>query len=198
MRRFLVRCQDLWQRVPCRLFLAVTAAGLLGVAIGRNLIGPVYMVSGRSMSPTYESGAMVHTATISTPLERGDVVVLDDRKGDYALKRIVGLPGETVHIWRGYVFINRRILIEPYLPKRVYTFPRERASVFVLGDEQYFVLGDNRPSSADSRIYGPVDRSQVKRRVTAPAIGRARFGPITLPAYNEAIVPIVPKVARVS
>src|SRR5436305_1060187 len=144
MRDFLVRCQTVWQRVPCRFFLAATAAGLLGVAAGRNLIGPVYMVSGCSMWPTYEPGAMVHTASISRPLERGDVVVLDDRKGDYALKRIVGLPGETVHIWRGYVFINHRILIEPYLPKRVYTFPKERTSVFILGETQYFVLGDNR------------------------------------------------------
>ena len=186
MRDFVVRCQILWQRIPCRLFLAATVAGLLGVAIGRNLIGPVYMVSGFSMWPTYEPGAMVRTANVSGQLQRGDVVVLDDRKGDYALKRIVGLPGETVHIWRGYVFINHRILIEPYVPKCIYTFPRQRTAVFVLGDNQYFVLGDNRPTSADSRIYGPVERSQVKRRVLTPPVGRARFGPITLPAFDRA------------
>jgi signal peptidase I len=199
MRQFVVRCQWLWQRVPCRLFLAATVAGLVGVAIGRNLIGPVYMVSGCSMWPTYEPGAMVRTANISSPLQRGDVVVLDDRKGDYALKRIVGLPGETVHIWRGYVFINHRILIEPYVPKCIYTFPRQRAAVFILGDDQYFVLGDNRPTSADSRMYGPVDREQVKRRVLTPAVGRARFGPVILPALNQAVAPhVVSKVAGVS
>jgi signal peptidase I len=189
MREFVVRCQLLWQRVPCRLFLAATVAGLLGVAIGRNLIGPVYMVSGFSMWPTYEPGSMVRTAGISGPLQRGDIVVLDDRKGDYALKRIVGLPGETVHIWRGYVFINHRILIEPYVPRCIYTFPRQRTAVFILGDAQYFVLGDNRPTSADSRMYGPVDRSQVKRRVLTPPTGRARFGPVTLPVFNQAQAP---------
>jgi signal peptidase I len=122
-------------------------------------------------------------------LQRGDIVVLDDRKGDYALKRIVGLPGETVHIWRGYVFINHRILIEPYVPRCIYTFPRQRTAVFILGDAQYFVLGDNRPTSADSRMYGPVDRSQVKRRVLTPPTGRARFGPVTLPVFNQAQAP---------
>src|SRR5205085_839206 len=119
-----------------------------------------------------------------------------DHKGDYALKRIVGLPEETVHIWRGYVFINHRILIEPYLAKRIYTFPKQRAAVFILGEAQYFVLGDNRPTSADSRLYGPVERGQVKRRVVAPPTGRARFGPVILPGYNQAAA--VPKVARVS
>lgn len=180
------RCHRAWQRIPGRFLLAVVGAGLIGVVVGRQLIGPVYLVSGSSMSPAYEEGMMVHTTGISGPLDRGDVVVLDDRKGDYALKRIVGLPGETVHIWRGYVFINRKILIEPYLPKRVYTFPRQRAAVFVLGDDQYFVLGDNRPRSADSRMYGPIERTQVKKRVSTPSNpDRARFGPIMLPDFNR-------------
>src|SRR5437660_12640569 len=113
MREFVVRCQLLWQRVPCRLFLAATVAGLLGVAIGRNLIGPVYMVSGLSMWPTYEHGSMVRTATIAGPLQRGDVVVLDDRKGDDAVKGVVGFHGETVHICRGYVCILDRDLVLP-------------------------------------------------------------------------------------
>ena len=199
MRDVLVRCQRVWRRIPCRLVLAVVIAGLLGVAAGRKLIGPVYMVSGSSMWPTYEPGAMVQTAGLSREIERGDVVVLDDRNSDYAIKRIVGLPGETVHIWRGYVFINRRILLEPYIPRRIYTFPRQRAAVFVLGEDQYFVLGDNRPCSADSRIYGPVERSQVKKRVLTPVTGRARFGPFVIPPPDTALrSPAVPKRDEVS
>ncbi len=188
MREFFFRCQRRWQRIPGRTLLAVIISGALGVAAGRNLIGPVYMVSGSSMWPTYEPGAMVHTTSATSGLDRGDVIVLDDKGGDYALKRIVGLPGETVHIWRGYVFINHRILLEPYIPRKVYTFPRQRAAVFVLGDDQYFVLGDNRPSSSDSRMYGPIEKSQVKKRVLAPS-GRAKFGPIRLEPYNQAGAP---------
>ena len=105
------------------------------------------------MSPTFEPGMWVRSTSISGDLDRGDVVVLDDGSAEYALKRVVGLPGETVHVWRGYVFINRRILLEPYLPKQIYTFPRQRQSVFVLGSDQYFVLGDNSPRSEDSRFW---------------------------------------------
>ena len=118
------------------------------------------------MEPTYPPGTHLYGAPISTPLERGDVVVLDDSNEEYAVKRIIGLPGETVQLWRGCVFINRQMLVEPYLPKHTYTWPMERerrGATFVLGDKEYFVLGDNRPRSADSRVYGPVRRKQIKQ-----------------------------------
>ncbi len=113
-------------------------------------------------------------------------MVLDDGNDGDAIKRIVGLPGETVHLWHGYVFINNRMLLEPYLPKRVYTFPRQRQSVFILGPDQYFVLGDNRPRSADSRMYGPVERHQLKKRIPLPpGTQRARFGPMYVSSYRS-------------
>src|SRR5262249_26250751 len=123
-----------------------------------------------------------------------------DGGSTYAIKRIVGLPGETVHIWRGYVYINGRILIEPYVPKRTYTFPRKRLAVFKLGEDQYFVLGDNRSSSADSPIYGPVDRKQLKKRVSLPDTAqRARFGPFIVQPYGTILrVPIAAKLGCVS
>jgi len=66
--------------------------------------------------------------------------MLDDNEGEFALKRIVGLPGETVVLWRGYVFINGRMLVEPYLPKYTFTFPDEKAhrNTFKLGENEYF------------------------------------------------------------
>jgi signal peptidase I len=146
-------------------------------------------VGGNSMSPNYPPGTWVYTAPISTPLERGDVVVIDDGHPECAIKRIVGLPGEMVHLKHGYVFINRRILLEPYVPRKVYTFPREREGVCILGENEYFVLGDNRPSSTDSRTYGPISRAQVKRRISVPeGSPRAHFGPNFLPAC-EAVLP---------
>ncbi len=164
--------------------LAVFAA-LAGLAVGRNFLGSVSVVTGSSMAPTFEEGARVYATPISGSVNRGDVVVMDDGRSDYAIKRVVGLPGETVYLWRGYVFIDRRILLEPYVPKRVYTLPRQRCAVFVLGPEQFFVLGDNRPDSADSRIYGPVERKQLKKRIPIPdGPVRAHFGTITLPPFG--------------
>jgi signal peptidase I len=184
--------QRVWKNMVCRMSIGAAVALILGVGAGHAFIGSVYLVEGTSMEPNYPPGIHVYGAPISTPLERGDVVLLNDGKTDYALKRIVGLPGETVQLWRGRVFINRQMLVEPYLPKHTYTYPIERArrgATFVLGDDEYFVLGDNRPRSADSRSYGPVTRSQIKQRVPLPGtFVCAYFAPYTLPAYGTTCI----------
>src|SRR5439155_19030358 len=118
-----------------------------------------------------------------------DIVVIDDGSKESAIKRIVGLPGEMVHLKHGYVFINRKMLLEPYVPKRIYTFPRELEGGFLLAEGEYFVLGDNRPKSVDSRTYGAVERKQIKRRVPCPeGTIRPHFGSHLLPAC-EALLP---------
>lgn len=167
--------------------MTVVLAALVGIAAGHVVIdslGSVSVVDGASMEPTYEPGARVYTAPIGSPLKRGDIVLVDDGKKDYALKRIVGMPGETVRLWRGYVFINHKMLIEPYLPKYTYTFPDERNdhTTFALQPDQYFVLGDNRLISSDSRYYGPILRKRIQSRVPLPDNSlRAYVVPYTLP-----------------
>jgi signal peptidase I len=179
------------------LILAAFAA-ISGLAVGRKFLGSVSVVTGCSMSPTFEEGNRVYATPISGSVDRGDVVVMDDGNGDDAIKRIVGLPGETVYLWRGYVFIDRKILLEPYIPKKVYTLPRQRVAVFELGPSQYFVLGDNRPSSADSRVYGPVERKQIKKRIQLPqSAARAYFGPVRLPPFGKT-QPYAPYLGNVS
>jgi signal peptidase I len=175
-----------------RWVLAVALGGAIGISAGHTVVasfsGSVAVVDGTSMAPTYSPGMRVYTAPIHTELQRGDVVAVDDGNEDYALKRIVGLPGETVHLWRGYVFINRQMLREPYLPRHTYTFPDQRTewSAFVLGSSQYFILGDNREHSVDSRLYGPVTRKQIKSRVPADGGGvPTRFAAYTLPAEGK-------------
>jgi len=195
MRQICRLIQKLWKSLPCRMVIASAFAVVLGVGAGHVFIGSVYVVEGTSMNPTYPPGTHLYGAPISTPLERGDVVLLDDGKEDYAVKRIIGLPNENVQLWRGRVFINKQMLDEPYLPKHTYTYPMEpacrgrafsRGAAFVLGEEEYFVLGDNRPYSADSRTYGPVNRKQIKRRVPLPEdFVCSYFVPYTLPAYGK-------------
>jgi len=122
-------------------------------------------------------------------LRRGDIVLVDDGNSEYAMKRIIGLPGETVQFWRGYVFINCRMLREPYLAKYTYTFPGgERADTFkvMLGQEQYYLMGDNRTCSVDSRHYGAVERTQIKRCVPrSESVAQARFLAYTLPVEGK-------------
>jgi len=167
---------------------AVAAGAILGIAAGYNIRGTVSIVDGTSMLPNFTPGTRVFTTPVATGLERGDVVMLDDNEGEFALKRIVGLPGETVVLWRGYVFINGRMLVEPYLPKYTFTFPDEKAhrNTFKLGENEYFVLGDNRLQSVDSRAYGPVPRAQIKARVPESSNRlRAGFCDFTLPERGK-------------
>jgi signal peptidase I len=179
--------RQLWLNRPCRWLTTITFAAFFGIAAGHTVmgsLGSICVVDGSSMAPTYQPGARVYTMPITTPLERGDIVLVNDGQGGFALKRIVGLPGETLHLWRGYVFINRHMLREPYLAKYTYTFPDEHSGHFAykLGKGEYFVLGDNRPCSSDSRAYGPVLRDHIKSRVPAPGGAlRAGFAAYTLP-----------------
>lgn len=192
MRQIYCLSRHIWQKRSFRLFVTVFFGALIGIAAGHTVIasisGSVSVVDGMSMAPTYISGERVYTAPISSPLRRGDIVLMDDGKNDYALKRVVGMPGETVHLWRGYVFINRKMLREPYLPKHTYTCPSQQTEkcVFKLGEDQYFVLGDNRTLSVDSRTYGAVDRTKIKSRVPVPEeFMRPSFAAFTLPTEGK-------------
>jgi signal peptidase I len=94
-------------------------------------------------------------------IERGDMVVfwfpLDPSKS--YIKRVIGLPGDTVEIDNGTVIVNRKPLVEPYVPEKYrdhQSRPPER-----IGPDQYFVLGDHRSSSNDSRAWGTVPRKNI-------------------------------------
>lgn len=94
-------------------------------------------------------------------VERGDVVVFEyprDHSKSY-IKRVIGLPGDDVRIDEGRVIVNGKTLTEPYLPLR-FTDDRSLPEV-VLPPHEYFVMGDHRSISSDSRDFGPVDRSLI-------------------------------------
>jgi signal peptidase I len=191
MRQIYRLSRSAWQKGPFRWFFAIFCAAIAGIVTGHTVIasvsGSVCVVDGSSMEPTFDPGSRVYAGPISTPLERGDIVLVDDGNKEYALKRIIGLPGEKLQLWRGYVFINRKMLREPYLAKHTYTCPdgASEISSYKLGEGEYFVMGDNRGCSVDSRRYGPVNRERIKSRV--PSFGdsmRACFSAYTLPAQG--------------
>jgi signal peptidase I len=100
-------------------------------------------------------------------LQRGQIIVLyrsDNRTGDPLIKRLVGLPGDTVEIRDGDVYINGQALDEPYL-HGLHTPCLSSCTTTRLGDDEYFVMGDNRPNSMDSRSFGAVHGDQIVGRV---------------------------------
>ncbi len=120
----------------------------------------------RSMQPLLNDGDTFlvnkYTYHFSRP-QRLDVVVLARNlytEGQY-VKRVVGLPGETVSIRRGQVYINGRLLNEPYAVGD--TFPDH--APMQIGPDDYFVLGDNRMVSEDSRAFGCVPRRNIEGRI---------------------------------
>jgi len=98
------------------------------------------------------------------PIERGDLVVFkhpQEPERDF-IKRVIGLPGDAVEIRGGYVFINGERLAEPYVNPLYRT--REYRSAERIPDGQYFVMGDHRCDSADSRAWGTVPAHLIKGR----------------------------------
>ncbi len=125
---------------------------------------------GASMEPTLEQGDRLIGDRISVrfgALERGDIVLLRDVDGDLVVKRVIGLPGETVAVAAGRTWINRSPLTEGYIlkPPRYYLPPLQ------VPDDTYYVLGDNRNISVDSHYFGPVPRGNIVAKV------RYRFWP---------------------
>lgn len=125
----------------------------------------ITQVSGTSMLPNLHNLdriAIEKVCLISKNFTRGEIVILDPgpkgQKLTY-IKRIVGLPGETVQIRNGLVYINSKLLPEKYLAKNTLTFPNMLIKV---PSDAVFVLGDNRNVSEDSRYLGPIPINNLK------------------------------------
>ncbi len=171
-----------------------TVTTVLGVAflIRFFLIQPFY-VSGQSMEPTFENNQYIIVDQVSYRFRaprRGDVVVFKyPRNVAFSfIKRIVGLPGETVSVHDGEVTISNdqhpdgMMLDETYIVTR--TSGETRTT---LKDGEYFVLGDNRPNSSDSRTWGALPRHLIVGRVWVILYPFEEFKSVGLPKYNPAI-----------
>ena len=130
-------------------------------------------VSGPSMQPTFESNDRI-IAVRHAKLQRGDIVILDapDAPGELYIKRIIGMPGDTVEAKNDTVYINGKPLKEPYLTQYKKKLPKGQlytnnftlkqvTGVSRVPKDSYFVMGDHRDVSKDSRYFGFVKRSAI-------------------------------------
>ncbi|MDY0097009.1 MAG: signal peptidase I [Candidatus Dojkabacteria bacterium] len=126
-------------------------------------------VVGNSMHPTYKNGEFLMANKISYKFsepQRGDVIIFKYSDTQDFIKRIIGIPGDKVMIKDGRIYINDELLDESnYLEDTVISnggsYIHEGQTITV-NEDQYFVCGDNRTNSSDSREFGPVDVSKIK------------------------------------
>ena len=144
----------------------------ISLAVGSYFLISHYFVQsvqvvGSSMEPTlHDSEHYLLNRWVyhfRSPQRRDVIVIRDPAAGCYSVKRVVGISGDSIYLKDGDVFLNGQKLQEPYLKKGTptYALGHARDQLIMCGKDQFFVLGDNRMNSADSRVYGPVPRKNI-------------------------------------
>lgn len=132
---------------------------LVVVLIRTFIITPV-RVDGDSMKNTLKNGDILLLYKLGS-INRLDIIVLDEEKdNEKIIKRVIGLPGETVAIKKGKIYINDKVIDDKYAYGETSDYDK-----VTLEDEEYFILGDNRLISKDSRYFGPIKENEIKGKI---------------------------------
>ena len=151
----------------------ILAVVIISIIVIYRFIAQPFLVQGASMEPNFSTGdyLLVDEATyyFREP-SRGEVIVFENpnNTAEYYIKRIIGLPGEEVVVSDGEIAINGEVLEESYLQDGISVNGRY---VFQLDEDEFFVMGDNRPQSFDSRNWGPLGEKLIV------GVVRLRFWP---------------------
>ncbi len=181
-------------------FVKVIVIALAIILPIRYFVFQPFIVSGSSMEPNYSNGQYLIIDEISYRMndpQRGDVVVIrypKDRK-QFFIKRVIGLPGEQITVDNGRITIvndehpNGVTLSEVYLPSQGLTFPHNTSVVggrktLTLKDDEYFMMGDNRLASSDSRDWGPLNRKDMIGKVFVRVLPLSEFAKFSTPEYT--------------
>lgn len=172
------------------MFKVVTAVFISAAIIRYFLLQP-FVVEGSSMEPNFHNGEYLFVEKVSYRFkqpQRGDVVVMQYPRNTSVnyIKRIIGLPGETVLIKEGSVYVNGNKLTENYLSEGEITqslINKDEDYTVVVPASKYFVMGDNREASSDSRDGWLLDRSQIVGRSALVVLPAKDFKAIASPKY---------------
>ena len=144
---------------------------LVVVLIKTFVVSPI-RVNGASMDPTLNDKDIMLFDEISyrfSDIERFDIVVVKE-EDEYLIKRVIGLPGETVEYKNDKLYIDGKYVKEDFKHKETFDFST------TLGKDEYFIMGDNRTNSTDSRVFGPISRDKIMGKTSLTILPISRFG----------------------
>jgi len=144
---------------------------LVVVLIKTFVVSPI-RVNGTSMDPTLNDKDIMLLDEISyrfSDIERFDIVVVKE-EDEYLIKRVIGLPGETVEYKNDKLYIDGKYVKEDFKHKETFDFST------TLGKDEYFIMGDNRTNSTDSRVFGPISRDKIMGKTSLTILPISRFG----------------------
>ncbi len=164
----------------------IVVCSIFAVILQAFILIPVE-VTGKSMSPTLKENDFIVMENFSQ-INRFDIIVFTSPDGNTYIKRVIGLPGDHVKYTKDQLYINNEKIDEPFLKdikkhKNEYVFTTDLDSTEILGTKkipknQYFVLGDNRRLSKDSRSFGTISQTSI--------LGKARI--VYYPIFHSKIV----------
>lgn len=143
------------------------------VVLIRTFIATPVRVDGDSMNKTFKNGDILILYKLSK-IKRFDVIVLHEEKdNEKIIKRVIGMPGDTVAIKDGEIYINDEKIDDEYAYGMTSDYDR-----ITLKSDEYFILGDNRLISKDSRYFGPIKEKEIKGKVVFRIFPFSKFGKI--------------------
>jgi signal peptidase I len=149
----------------------VAVLGTLSWLLVRDFIFQSVIVSGSSMYPTLFDNSnywLIRSSYLEHLPQRTDIIAAKDpQDGSLVVKRIIALPGESIYLNHGAVYVNGQLLHEAYLRNQTptYAYEKNESEFFVIGKDEYFVMGDNRNNSCDSRTFGAIPRKSIFGKV---------------------------------
>jgi signal peptidase I len=175
--------------------VGVVVVAILVALLLRTFVVATYSIPSGSMEPTLKIGDRIVVDKLSYHLhgvDRGNIVVFSTPPTENCagppvsnlVKRVIGLPGETISLKAGNVYINGHLLSEPFLPAslRDDTYPGPSTATYALHEAyripagDVYVMGDNRPESCDSRYWGPIRESTIVGKVDMRIWPLSRIG----------------------
>lgn len=155
----------------CWIIAVLTVWGAICYLLITHFVFLSIQVDGSSMVPTLNNSEHYWLNRLayfqSEPCQSDIVVLKDPRDETLIVKRVIGIPGQSIYLHQGKVYVNGKLLDERYLldKTQTYAFEKNEDEFICIGKNEFFVLGDNRNNSSDSRTFGAVPRQNILGRL---------------------------------